>query len=286
MMQVKEKDASIASLTHSYQQLQVDRNTLYQKHKTLVEEHGTLVEEHERLNDEHEALLQELESEANRYAQRKQEMLDAQLKASLVAWNKTRSEYQPVPVDHDQMAQVSEVREQLRKSLEEQTDAFRRELDDITHAMAKLERTRNAMREDLDQWQHGLYRASYDRLSLVLQSLDIEIWRTMEARLRLVAQEASDGQSEALACWDELIDHLQIVSDYLRGACEVFGLGFFRPSDGEPFDSARHQPYGSTTAAVPAGATIAACVAAGVEIKTPDGEAALLRPAIVTLQER
>ena len=276
--QTEEKDASIAELRQSRQQLQAAYRALKQEYETLAKEHEALVEEHK-------TLLQELESETNSYTQRKQEILDTQLKTSLTEWNKTLNEYHPVPVDHDQLAQVSEVREQLRKSLVEQADAFRRNLSDITDAMAKLDRTRNAMREDLDEWQRDLYRANYDRLSLVLQSIDIEIWRTMEARLRVAAQNEAESHGEALAYWDELIDHLQMVSDYLRGACEVFGLGFFRPSNGEYFDPVRHQPYGSTAAAVPFGATIATCVATGVEVKTPDGDSALLRPAIVTLQE-
>ena len=282
--QVEVKDASIASLRQSYQQLQTTHDALGMEHQALVEEHKTLAKEHEALSSEHEELLRELEAETDSYTRRKQEMLDTQLKTSLVEWGKARNEYQPVPVDHDQLAQVNEVREQLRKSLVKQAAAFQRNLGDITNAMAKLERTRNAMCEDLDQWQHELYRANYDRLSLVLQSLDIEIWRTMEARLRIAAQDEAESQGEALTCWDELIDHLQIVSDYLRGACEVFGLGFFRPSNGGYFDPVRHQPYGSRAADVPFGATIATCVAAGVEIKTPDGDTALLRPAIVTLQ--
>lgn len=282
--QAADRDTSIASLTQSYQQLQTTHNALDCEHSALLKEYETLVEEHESLKGEHEALLQELEAEINSYTQRKQEILDTQLKTSLVEWSKARNEYQPVPVDHDQLAQVNEVRDQLRKSLIEQTDAFRRNLNDITSAMAKLERTRNAMCEDLDQWQHDLYRANYDRLSLVLQSLDIEIWRTTEARLQLAAQDEQESQNEAIAHWDELIDHLQIVSDYFKGACEVFGLRFFRPDNGEFFDTVRHQPYGSTTAAVPLGAKIATCVAAGVEIKTPDGDTALLRPAIVAVQ--
>ena len=283
--ELQERQATIDSLTGRVEELETqveEREAILARQR---EAHQALEEAHRQLQDEHDTLVRELEEGTDRYTRQKQEVLDQQVRESLAHWTQSCQESQPHPESHDQAKVANQARDEIRASLVASTNDFQRDLADISSAMQALDRTRSALRKDLDRWQQSLYVASYERLARCLQTLDIEIWRTMEKRLAFAAADVTEtrGDDSALAHWDELIDHLQIVSDYLKSACECFGLRFFRVGEGEAFDSIRHQPYGSNVGAAQAGATVSACVAAGVETQTPDGDTALLRPVIVTL---
>ena len=283
--ELHERQATIDSLSDKVEELDALVKMRDESLAQQREAYRTLEQAKHQLQNEHDTLVRELEEGTDRYTRQKQEALDQQVRESLAHWTQSCQESQPHPEGHDQAKAANQVSDEIRASLVASTNDFQRDLTDITNAMQALERTRSALRKDLDRWQQSLYVASYERLARCLQTLDIEIWRTMEERLAFAAQHEDEAQGDdgALAHWDELIDHLQIVSDYLKSACECFGLRFFRVGKGEAFDSIRHQPYGSNVGAAQADATVFGCVAAGIETQTPDGDTALLRPAIITL---
>ncbi len=250
------KDSTITALRQQFRELQDQRN---------------------QLDREHRQLLSELEAQTDAYTKRKRAALDAELASTMAAWSQECQRFHPAPVDHSQAQEASRINDELRSAMLASTTQFQKDLASLHTAMENLEATRSALRKELDTWQQGLYAARYDRLALCLQLLDTEIWRAMESSLARSVRD--DGTPEMTPQGSaELIDHLQILAQNLKGACEGFGLTFFYPEAGASFNVLRHQAFNGQM-----GSTIAACVSPGVEALAGDGSTALIRPAIVTL---
>ena len=254
---VDEKDATITNLRQQYRELSAS---------------------HTSLSQEHEQLLRDLEAETNAYTERKKDALKAEVRSALATWNQQCQSLNPALVDHEQAQKTNSISNEMRDAMVTSTMAFQKDLAELREAMESLDATRNALRKELDVWQQRLYAVRYDRLALCLQLLDTEVWRTMEAHLTSAV--ADTDSSSAAGAESALIDTLQILAQNIKGACEGFGLTFFNPQPGEPFDDIRHQAFDAQS-----GRVVSACVASGVEAQIGDGSRALIRPAIVTLQE-